>query len=440
MRRESFEPAEGFEGSLYVMTAGPDDAPPLLLIHGLGDQGARDFEPILAALSARFRVLAFDLPGLARSKRLQGSYAPSDYVRMIRALVERHFEGPIFVLGHSMGGALALQYAAEAKERVARLALLDVAGILHYREYLRELVAGKREGEGLWTRPLRGAGKILLSLGLVPASRLRIEDSEAGARVRDMLSAGGVVALLFLQHDFGPALRGVQAPTWLGWGVEDGIAPRRTAELLRAALRPREDVLFLQSGHTPMRTEPTRVSDSLIAFFERASFAPLPEAPALKSMREGRCERKRYVVFEGDYDRIEIVGCKGVTLRRVRTHSLHIERSTAELTDVSLFSKHEDNAGLLLRRSRIKWTFGHIDAAVCIDSERSGIDIAGVTCRYRRESMRVHGSQGLRAHVSEFTRDNLVTRLHGEYRLRQAGEGELSGLVLEEVELREETP
>ncbi len=437
--RESFESVPGFEGEVYVLTAGPRDAQPLVLIHGMGDQGVRDFWPILPALSARFRVLAFDLPGLARSKHVLGHYAPLDYARMIRTLIERHFDRPVFLLGHSMGGALALQVAADMQENVSRLALLDVAGILHYREYLREVVVGSEGQTNPLSKSWRGTKRLFLKLGLAPLPRGKLEQAaiESNSLLQGFFSTSGVVALLFLQHDFGPAIRSIRAPTWLGWGATDTVAPKRTAEILRVLLRSRDDVLFLRSGHVPMRTEPARLTESLLRFFERkqepraVGTASSDAAKENRGIRTGLCERGRKQVFEGDYDTITLSRCKGVVLRNVRARALRMEQSSAELHDVTI---ETPGVAVSLKRSRIRWTGGRIEAGTCVDTERSVIDLAGVNCRYRDQSIHVRSPHTLRANVSELAGDDEVTSLHGEYRMFSSTRGELSGLGLEALD------
>ncbi len=426
LRGTRFEEAPVFGGSMFVQEAGPVDGAPLVLVHGLGEQGARDFDPILPALAERYRVLAFDLPGLARSRHQGDVYSPTRYAALVSALVKRHFgERPVALLGHSMGGAVAIQVAADHPEQVERLVLLDVAGILHYREYMREVIAGSPKTT--WKKLLYGTRKILFAIGMFPAKRMKLESLalDLSPTLRSFFSSSRTAALLFIQHDFGPAIRCVRAPTFLGWGAFDRVAPRRTAMILRSQLPVRRYVEFALSGHVPMRSEPSAVATSVQQFME----APLDEAPAAERPghvdRNGVCERRNERLFEGDYDTITIHRCKGVVLRHVRAREIVIDRSEVVLEDVELESAR---TALTLRRARVRWSGGRISADVCILTDGSAMDLGGVRCDFRGRSIQVLQPTRLLASASVLEKSR-ETPLHGEYDLVRTRKGKLAELT-----------
>ncbi|MDB4972541.1 MAG: alpha/beta hydrolase fold protein [Myxococcaceae bacterium] len=431
--REWFQTAPVFGRSLYVLEAGRRDAPPLVLIHGLGEAGARDFEALLPTLSARYHVLAFDLPGLGRSSHADDVYSPARYAQMISELVAQRLAGPAFVVGHSMGAALALQLAADHPEQVAKLALLDAAGVLYYREYLREVLFASRAEEGLLRRTLRSTKRVLFEVGMFPASSLRLEDLalESNATLRSFFSSSKTAALLFLQHDFGPALQRLHVPVWLGWGRHDTAAPLRTATLLTALLHPSELHIFKNSAHIPIRSEPNAVLARLQVFFDQPAAQPVAETSldAPPSPRIGTCVRQRDRIFEGNYDSISIYRCDHVKLRNVHARSLWVERSVVELENVTLEST---GVAASIKRSRLRWTGGRIRAHACIDADRSELDLAGVMCRFKAESLRVRTPSSFIASVSMLSGPDSETEVHGEYELFRTTAGELPSPALDE--------
>src|SRR5579872_4480736 len=133
-------PEDVFGGQLYVVTAGPargaPAAPPLVLVHGLGELGVRDFYPLLPALTRGRLVILFDLPGFGRSGRANAEYTPDRYAAVLSRVIARYADGPVDVLGHSMGGAIALSHAANYPQQVRRLVVVDAAGILNHEALL----------------------------------------------------------------------------------------------------------------------------------------------------------------------------------------------------------------------------------------------------------------------------------------------------------------
>ena len=250
--RESFETAPEFGGQVYVLEAGAAAAPPLVLIHGLGAGGARDFELLLAELSQHYHVLSFDLPGFGRSTRGYEVYSPERYAHFVHAMITRHFPGPAAVLGHSMGAAIALQLAGDI-ESVSRLALLDVAGVLHYQEYLRTLVRAERSDDGFFKDTLKRTRKLFFGIGWWPIPNANLKQLGLTTQPRRYFSSTQTAALLFVQHDFGPALRKIRVPTFLGWGRRDdnraathgrgaAVSALTAYPALVRALEPRSDV------------------------------------------------------------------------------------------------------------------------------------------------------------------------------------------------------
>jgi hypothetical protein len=234
--------------------------------------------------------------------------------------------------------------------------------------------------------------------------------------LRRLLPARSMAILAFIDHDFGPALRQISMPTWLGWGKRDRLAPQRTAQVLRFMLKLSHDEVFEASGHVPMQTEPERLARSLLSYFAR----PLQPAPAVRSVepaaftRIGSCDGQRDRVFEGDYAQIEIRDCKRVLLRGVHTRSLSVESSSVELQAVTITSP---DAAARFANSRVRWTGGRIVARVCVDSRSDDLSFAGVSCMATVEPLRVRGPGRLHASVSSFASASGERAVHGEYKL-----------------------
>lgn len=118
---------------LHVSETGNGKGPALLLVHGLGGQMANFTYGVVGRLSTQYRVVTVDRPGSGYSVRDDAT--PTDLstqARAIAALVDKMQLGPTVVVGHSLGGALALTLALEHPKTVAGLAL--VAPLTHMPE------------------------------------------------------------------------------------------------------------------------------------------------------------------------------------------------------------------------------------------------------------------------------------------------------------------
>lgn len=112
-------------GAIHYVDLGPRDAPPLVLIHGLSGQLQHFTYRLAGLLQDDYRVIALDRPGCGYSSR-DGDHraALSEQARMIgEALDGIGIENPVLV-GHSLGGAVALAMALDRPEKTRALALL----------------------------------------------------------------------------------------------------------------------------------------------------------------------------------------------------------------------------------------------------------------------------------------------------------------------------
>ena len=100
--------------------------PALVLLHGIGSR-AVSWWPVVDALAARFRVYALDLRGHGASAKPETGYLFPDYAADLQGLLDALGEERPLILGHSLGGLIALQWAVNHLDRAAGIALEDTA-------------------------------------------------------------------------------------------------------------------------------------------------------------------------------------------------------------------------------------------------------------------------------------------------------------------------
>lgn len=246
---------------------------PVVLIHGFA-ASIYTWNAILPELARGHDVVALDLPGFGGSDMPEGLTWP-ELPRTVTGLLDRLGLPRAAVVGHSLGGAVAVTLAARSPERVPRLVLIDSAGFNltpSQRPRLVGLAASPVLGPVLPHVPLRRA---LVHLAL---RQVFFDDRLAeGERVEEYLAPlsrpGWLPAmrslLLSRQDDAAqfPALLGqVRAPTLILWGREDTWAPVEQAQRFREGIAGSQLRIFDRCGHVPQE-ELTRETASAMGAF-----------------------------------------------------------------------------------------------------------------------------------------------------------------------------
>jgi len=401
-----------YGGFYYLLEAGPSAAsgPPVLFVHGLGANGVRDWYPVLAPIAARRRIAVIDLPGFGRSDRGNEYYNPDRYAQLLAYVIRRHLGGHADVVGHSMGGAIAIALAAKAPTLVRRLGLADVAGILCQESLVHEL-----------------AGQSSLLHELITGFAPLMPDPEAalatpGARSRLLKGdPGRIAALGLLSTNFDPWLGQVRAPTLLIWGERDGVAPLRTFEVLAQRL-PLFGVNVLPGvGHNPMTARPQPFAASLLAFLESPSVTIREPTRGVTPSHPGEsvplvCKNEQNRVYSGRFTQVDLQGCRGVVLRNATIDSLKARSSQFQLDNV------EVRDGIELVDSRLEATVARVAGEPALRMRQSVADVADVTFLSRGAAVEVFAEPARL--VGSVSRVHARSRAHVLHGVRQMQPGE----------------
>jgi len=100
------------------------EGPPLVLLHGFLESSSM-WETLVPEWSRRFRVITIDLPGHGKSETIGDIHKMTDLAAVVEALLNKLNVGPAHVMGHSMGGYVALAFGEKYPHRLTSLCLLN---------------------------------------------------------------------------------------------------------------------------------------------------------------------------------------------------------------------------------------------------------------------------------------------------------------------------
>lgn len=247
---------------VHLRDTGPRDAPPVLLLHGFG-ASLHTWDAWAGALEAGHRVIRLDLPGAALTgPDPAGGPGDGRALQVVVALLDALEVPPADVVGHSMGGRLAWQLAAQMPERVRRLVLIAPEGFA-----APGAAIGGSAGVPLAARLLpwmlpRPLLREALAAAWGDPGRL---DEATVDRYHELLRVPGLRAAMVERLETLPpvdpldaavGLRRVEAPVLLLWGERDALVPPARAADFERELPHARRIVLPGVGHVPQEEAP----------------------------------------------------------------------------------------------------------------------------------------------------------------------------------------
>ncbi len=257
---------------IHVRDSGPKAAPAVILLHGLG-ASLHTWEPWAQSLSATYRVVRYDLPGFALTGAdPTGNYSEARGMEVLAALMDKLAIPRASIIGNSMGGRLAWNFAAQYPERIDKLILIAPDGF----ESPGYKYGTAPEVPALVKMMRYVLPKAFLRMNLAPAYADASQLTDATVtRYHDLMLAPGVRDAMIARMgqtvltDPLPALRRIEAPTLLLWGEKDALIPISNAADYQKALPNAELVTLPDLGHVPHEEAPAASLVPAQAFLQR---------------------------------------------------------------------------------------------------------------------------------------------------------------------------
>jgi pimeloyl-ACP methyl ester carboxylesterase len=234
-------------GSVTIYAEISGAGKPLILVHGLGGS-TRCWSRNVPALARSCRVHGLDLLGFGRSRGQR--FVLREAAGMLVRWMDQLGLAQSSIVGHSMGGLIAAQVAAQFPERVERLVLVDAAALPLERFSLRD------------------AWRLMRGLQHLPLSLLPVLWTDA-------LRAGPVTVFKALRELFSTDIRAdltrIEAPTLILWGEHDATLPVMVGRQLHTYLTQARFVVIMGAGHFPMWDRPAAFNHAVTQFLGQGS-------------------------------------------------------------------------------------------------------------------------------------------------------------------------
>jgi pimeloyl-ACP methyl ester carboxylesterase len=265
------------DGTRMVWLEGGSGAP-LVLVHGFGAD-KDNFTRVARFLTPHYRVIVPDLVGFGESAhRDDVDYRYAAQAERLRAFVQALGLSRIDLGGNSMGGGIAMSYAAQHPQEVASLWLIDCAGI-----------AGAPTSELAKILTTTGENPLMITkesdfpafLNFVMSDPPYIPGSVMDVLARERIANQALERQVFRQiatDSVSASVRGLATPSLVMWGDEDRALSVGTVPVLKTLLPNAQAVVMAHVGHAPMIERPRESAEDYLRF--RAGLPAAVAAPS----------------------------------------------------------------------------------------------------------------------------------------------------------------
>ena len=275
--------------------------PLLVLVHGIAGSSAT-WEEVLPGLAKHCTVVAPDLLGHGQSAKPRTDYSLGAYASAVRDLLGALGYERGTILGHSLGGGVAMQFAYQFPERCERLVLVSSGGLGHELHLL--LRAAALPGAE-WVLPLLCTSGLRDAVDAVAGFLGRVAGVRAGPDLEEIWRSFVSLADADARQAFIHTVRTVidiqgqrasatdrlylaaELPTMIIWGAQDPLIPVAHASAAHQSIPGSRLEIFERAGHFPYRDDPQRFVQVLLDFLQSTAPTRVDEQTWRERLRNG---------------------------------------------------------------------------------------------------------------------------------------------------------
>ncbi|HEX2294949.1 MAG TPA: alpha/beta fold hydrolase [Actinomycetota bacterium] len=264
------------------LTAGPESAPPLLLLHGLGASKA-SWLTVVPSLARHHRVIAIDLPGFGSTSKPRGRYDAPWFATHVLSFMEVTGLRGALVAGNSMGGRVAMEVAMREPRMVRAIACLCPVAAFYERPFLWAARMARPEA-GIFAARLPRA-YLAEQLRRLFSEPSRLHDDWYEAAIDDFLQTWrrptarmaffASLKNIYVDEPHGAAgfwarLAKLKVPALYVYGRQDVLITPRFGGRVAKALPQAKVEVWDDCGHAPQLEHPERTAKAMLDFFAEA--------------------------------------------------------------------------------------------------------------------------------------------------------------------------
>lgn len=411
-----------FDSKIAILQTGMQHKQSILLVHGLGQLGMKDWYSTIPFLAKKYHIIAIDLPGFGYSEKPSGRYSPTNYALILNAVVETFSKQKLNVIGHSMGGAVSLRFSAITTKPIDKLVLVDVAGILEKTAFIKH------------------TSKLPVNENIIPPvfKNIMVQLNDVGGSIVEMTSINSIskfiessdltwdlvksnsninAAVSLIEEDFSQLLPQIDVDTTIIWGELDNVAPLRTGKVLGVQIKGAKLHVIKGADHVPMKSHSDEFQHLLAS-----ALAPskVSKAPKLVSNTDKKtnllCDGKNDQIYSGSYNEIILKNCSNIQLININANKMDVIDSLVNAENLTL---HSEGRALTAIESVINMTNAKIETQQALKLSGSRVDAAGVELIAFKNSINVDVESKIIFSVSSIHDQFYQGTVHGAFKLKE---------------------
>lgn len=256
---------EIFGQKIYYLEAG--SGPEVILLHGLGGDNG-NWRMTLPALASRFHVYAPDQIGFGQSDKPQINYRVATLVDFLNAFYKKAGISKAALVGNSLGGWVAMDFALQYPDKVTRLVLVDSGGYSFKRTGgvapAREVLLGLNPSSLAGTKQLMA---IVFHNKAFSTDEVSEQVFTQHLRKNDGYTINSFVDSILRGEDVVDGKLGaLKTPTLIVWGRDDLLIPLAAGKALAEDIAGSQTVVLDDCGHVPQMECAAPFNDALVKY------------------------------------------------------------------------------------------------------------------------------------------------------------------------------